>query len=194
MATRRYCGRIKPGTICGYCFQRFATGYDHLVPISYGGGIVHSASNLYPSCGRCNSILGNLIFPTVEAKREYVRQKLIKKRKWNLPELQPLIFEDSTASEVLLCTLPMAVLERKPSEGSALINRNKKTQEAVSGPQRPKRSVIWKPCEQCGHQLRVRKTNQARHYCSERCARRAAFRRDTHAVNTTHLRRSTKPR
>jgi len=65
-------------TPCGYCFSRWATAYDHLLPWSLGG--TESQDNLYPTCGRCNSIAGALVFSSIEEKRAYVQQRLVEKR------------------------------------------------------------------------------------------------------------------
>lgn len=68
--------RSKPerGTPCGYCFSRHASGWDHLVPISASG--TNSPDNLYPSCKRCNNLLSNFLFNSIEEKQTYVRNKL----------------------------------------------------------------------------------------------------------------------
>lgn len=75
--------RPPAGTPCGYCFQNWATGWDHLIPLSYRTD--NRSLNLYPCCRRCNSILGNRMFQTIEEKREHVRYRLIEMGKWKLP-------------------------------------------------------------------------------------------------------------
>ena len=146
MAIRRYIGKPKGRIPCGYCFSRWATGYDHLVPVSYGDGKVHAQSNLYPCCRRCNLLLSNLIFPTLEAKREYVRQRLIQKGKWKLPELQPGIHEDSPTSEVLLSKMPVVALEREASRVSSIKAGVEKAQKDVSRKSRLKTNTMpWNP-------------------------------------------------
>lgn len=82
---RPYVPKIPPGTICGYCFEKLATGYDHILPWSYRHD--NRESNLYPACIRCNGVAGNLIFETLDAKREYIREWLARKLH---PHLQAL--------------------------------------------------------------------------------------------------------
>jgi 5-methylcytosine-specific restriction endonuclease McrA len=78
---RKVKGRRPPqGTPCGYCFNAWATVYDHLWPYSAGGDA--SDENLYPACKRCNLILNNRCFDTIDAKREYLRQVLLEKGEW----------------------------------------------------------------------------------------------------------------
>jgi len=102
--------RPRAGTPCGYCFQNWATGWDHLIPFSYRAD--NRRLNLYPSCRRCNSILGNKIFQTIEDKREYVRSRLIEMGKWkipsgeNLPSLPEVIYPKEKMAEVLQQRLP----------------------------------------------------------------------------------------
>ena len=67
-------------TPCGYCFNTWADTRDHLIPQSYGGRT--SADNLYPACRRCNSVLSNKVFESIEAKREYIRSELIRTDRW----------------------------------------------------------------------------------------------------------------
>jgi hypothetical protein len=76
------------------------------MPYSRGGLTVKS--NLYPACRRCNSLLSNLEFKTIGEKREYVRETLIAKKKWNpaLSDLSEAIRKAERSSEVLLGGLP----------------------------------------------------------------------------------------
>src|SRR3990172_177633 len=71
---RRYVGRPARETPCGYCSERWATGYDHLLPLAAGGS--NARSNLFPSCGRCNSWLAALVFPSLDEKRAYIAARL----------------------------------------------------------------------------------------------------------------------
>lgn len=92
-------------TPCGYCFENWATGYDHLVPVSQGGQ--NNEENLYPSCLRCNRIASNKLFATIEEKREYVQTKLRGKEMRKLREEIPAY---SVVAEVLQSTLPLDAL------------------------------------------------------------------------------------
>jgi hypothetical protein len=94
---------IPPLTPCGYCFDNWATCWDHLLPFSHGGLTI--ASNLYPACRRCNHLLGAKMFATIEEKREYVRQKLIEKGTWKTA--------DSTDNG-RLSDMPEAILQSSP--------------------------------------------------------------------------------
>src|ERR1035437_2542707 len=108
--------KIPAGTPCGYCFERWATVWDHLQPYSKRGLTV--PANLYPSCRRCNSLLSDLSFPTIEEKREYVRSTLIERGHWNpilegaafVPDLPDTFHEDAEDAEVLQPGMPEAGL------------------------------------------------------------------------------------
>jgi 5-methylcytosine-specific restriction endonuclease McrA len=76
--------RIPKDTPCGYCFDRWATTWDHLLPVSYR--LDNSLPNLHPACRRCNNLLSNTMFEKVEEKREYVRTKLTEQGKWAVIE------------------------------------------------------------------------------------------------------------
>jgi hypothetical protein len=84
----------EPGTICGYCFDRWATVFDHLNPHSNGGS--NRPRNLYPSCCRCNAVLSNFVFDTLQEKRDWIKGKLMARGEW-----KPAVFlelpEDPTA-------------------------------------------------------------------------------------------------
>lgn len=92
---------------CGYCFQRWATGHDHLVPRAAGG--LNTPDNLYPACKRCNSLLGDQIFGSIEAKRAYIQEQLEKRGEWN-PGLPLEEVNDSTRSTYI----PFATDSRPP--------------------------------------------------------------------------------
>jgi len=120
--------RIPDGTPCGYCFSKWATVWDHLLPWSKRGLTV--PSNLYPSCKRCNALLSDLSFPTIQEKREYVRTTLIERGDWNplmegeasLSELQEAVYEDSEDAEVLQPSVPQARLGRRSEKHSHVSN------------------------------------------------------------------------
>src|ERR1051325_5055731 len=63
--------RIPRNTPCGYCFEKWATCWDHIIPYSLGGP-THT-DNLMPACRACNSMLSDKVFNSIEEKREYVR-------------------------------------------------------------------------------------------------------------------------
>lgn len=99
--------QIPDWTPCGYCFARWATTWDHLTPWSKGGLTV--AGNLYPSCPRCNHLLSNLSFDTIQEKREYVRTVLIERGQWK-PSLE---------GETVVSVMPEDV--REDAEDAALL-------------------------------------------------------------------------
>lgn len=76
--------KVPKGTPCGYCFSNWASGWDHLIPRSYKAD--HKVPNLHPSCLRCNNLLGNTMFDSIEEKMKYVRSKLIALGEWSEPE------------------------------------------------------------------------------------------------------------
>jgi hypothetical protein len=68
---------------CIYCGLR-ATTIDHFVPLS----VVHmlmacegavTGKFLIPSCGECNAIASDRLFPSVAAKRRFIHERLRKK-------------------------------------------------------------------------------------------------------------------
>ena len=65
--------RQLPDTACGYCFDAQATEWDHMIPWSYRRD--NSEANLMPSCHRCNAMLYNKVFETIEERREYVQNR-----------------------------------------------------------------------------------------------------------------------
>lgn len=52
---------------CLYCGVRKATEVDHVIPWSWHKD--NHFLNLVPACKRCNGMLSDSIFPTLEAKR-----------------------------------------------------------------------------------------------------------------------------
>lgn len=102
---------------CGYCFSRWATGYDHLIPWVYGG--TGEESNLYPCCRRCNSILGSRIFDSLQEKRKYVRNWLIERGEWYDYDDSVSILPESIPAEpspkILYPEVPMERLDFKKS-------------------------------------------------------------------------------
>jgi hypothetical protein len=129
------CPRLRDETPCGYCFSRWATGYDHIIPWVYGG--TEERSNLYPSCRRCNSILGSKIFASLQEKREYVRSWLIEQGEWyNYDDSVPVLPETVSTqppSSILLPEVPMGRVDTK--EGRVRVS------EAWS----PEASRRWSP-------------------------------------------------
>jgi len=138
---------------CGYCFQEWATGYDHLVPYSKGGLTVDS--NLYPACRRCNGLLAAKMFNSIEEKREYVRNRLIEKGVWKVPSLQEQIREEEISSTVRQAEVSKAVLGLDPPKDKP---SGRRAQGKVRGnkervrPKQAKRVVVaeLKVCLWCG--------------------------------------------
>src|SRR5262245_18265263 len=75
---------IPEWTPCGYCFQNWAIVWDHIIPASRGGS--NDKSNLEPACYRCNLMLKARVFPSLAAKKEWIRALLIKRGLWKFPE------------------------------------------------------------------------------------------------------------
>lgn len=101
----------KEWTPCGYCFQAWAFVFDHIQPRSKGGS--SRKSNLYPACQRCNSLLKDKLFPSLGAKREYVRQELIRRGIWKFPivsALQEAFPSSPEVAEVLQQPVPLEPL------------------------------------------------------------------------------------
>jgi hypothetical protein len=105
---RRHIKRAVPHTPCGYCFQRWATVWDHLIPVSHGG--TNNSINLYPVCDRCNALASNLVFDTLELKRGYIRNELIKRGEWNLPAVPQDLSNETEVATLLQTEMPMAAL------------------------------------------------------------------------------------
>lgn len=64
--------RIPRNTPCGYCFEKWATCWDYIIPYSIGGPT--DSNNLMPSCRACNGMFHDKVFDSIEEKREYVRE------------------------------------------------------------------------------------------------------------------------
>lgn len=60
----------RPDIPCGYCFEEWATCYDHIIPITYGGS--NDIRNLMPACHLCNALASGKVFDTIEQKREFI--------------------------------------------------------------------------------------------------------------------------
>lgn len=90
---------VENGGRCVYCGAE-ATSRDHFTPISFTSrllGIITSDlhSVLLPACLECNLIAGSRVFRTVNAKRQYIQQRLMSKYKhllkipqWYVEELE----------------------------------------------------------------------------------------------------------
>jgi uncharacterized membrane protein len=101
-------------TPCGYCFSRWATGWDHLIPYAFRPD--DSQSNLYPSCKRCNSISGALVFDSIEEKREYVQARL-EKREPAVCILLNTINKTKAPPAILQPEMPVASVVQQESSG-----------------------------------------------------------------------------
>lgn len=162
--------RIPEGTPCGYCFDEWAKVWDHLQPYSKHGLTI--PENLYPSCARCNGLLSNLSFPTIQEKREYVRTTLIERGDWNpimegaafMPDVQSTVSEDAEDSDILQPGLQETGLvagSEKHLHLSDLSNPVRKTKAAtkvlqsempVAGlaqPKSRKHALKRRPCRTC---------------------------------------------
>jgi HNH endonuclease len=139
VGTRNCSKRIPRYTPCGWCFERWATVWDHMTPFSWGGPT--EAHNLMPSCVRCNAIVGAKLFNTIEEKREYVRQRYIEKaggkRAVYVAPTAPLLPE------------PKVVHVEHPPPRPARVERHR---SAVRRPSvtRPYSVSTGKQCEDCG--------------------------------------------
>lgn len=107
--------KLKELTPCGYCFQEWASCYDHVMPVAHGG--TNRKSNLYPSCQRCNAILSAAVFKSLNDKRNYIRQKLKGRGLWlTSTEMSALRgafqAEESSQAEVLPLSVPMGKLAK----------------------------------------------------------------------------------
>ncbi len=69
--TAAWTPRSSTETPCGYCFSRWATSVDHMVPRAFR--VDNRPQNLMPACRYCNSILGAKVFDSIDQRRAYVR-------------------------------------------------------------------------------------------------------------------------
>jgi len=113
---RRRIGKPERGTPCGYCFENEASGWDHLIPVSAGG--LSSADNLYPSCLRCNLLLGNMIFDSIDEKRLYAHLRLEGfSRDDAMRSLHEEFPEEKETPEILQPEVPVEILgEEQPED------------------------------------------------------------------------------
>jgi len=81
---RQYKGRPKLKfiiphlTLCFYCKDELANTWDHIIPYSLGGEDIRE--NLVPSCQKCNSLAGAMLFSTLEDKKTYINDKRLTSR------------------------------------------------------------------------------------------------------------------
>ncbi|MFA5376901.1 MAG: HNH endonuclease [Dehalococcoidia bacterium] len=69
------------GTTCYYCRKEIATTIDHVVPYSWDQD--NDIENLVPACALCNALAGNMMFESVDHKRQYIlgeRKKRVNQR------------------------------------------------------------------------------------------------------------------
>lgn len=154
---------------CGYCFSRWATGFDHLIPWIAGG--TEETSNLYPSCRRCNSILGSQMFDSIEQKREHVRTRLIEKGKWYTDDSVPLL------QEIIPSEPTPIVLHAEMSMGRVDIKESRIRDGQARSAQAPRQ---WKPgitmrCKIC--RIVFECPENPRKICEPRCTEREWLRR-----------------
>jgi len=142
MANRKYITPPSQNTPCGYCYEKEATGWDHLIPVSAGG--LSDWGNLIPSCKRCNSLLSNLIFKSIEAKRFYVRYRL----------------EGYTSNH----SMRMVQQEFKEETKTSEILQSKMSMEGM-GSRTPK--IEQQKCKYCGKKLI--KIRYGQKYCTNKC-------------------------
>lgn len=70
-STRNYSRTYKAyGHVCAYC-GAYADSIDHVMPWSYIPD--NSVHNLVPACMDCNVRASNLVFPSFDDKRDYLR-------------------------------------------------------------------------------------------------------------------------
>jgi hypothetical protein len=68
---------------CAYCYNDLAVyHFDHIIPLSFGG--TNDIRNLVLACPKCNLIGQDLVFSSLDAKRNYIVQ-----RRWELDRMQP---------------------------------------------------------------------------------------------------------
>ena len=158
-----YCRRRKANrrtfpewTPCGYCYQEWATVFDHIIPVARGGK--NNRENLEPACERCNRLLGCRVFDSLKDKKEWLRGRLIRDGLWKFASEEP------------------APGERTPSCNISIPVDPPPLEEEV------KHDEATRQCQQCGEMFRP-KTNkdgserkQVSRFCSEQCDR-ASYRR-----------------
>jgi hypothetical protein len=120
---------------CGYCFQRWADCRDHILPKSAGGG--SDSNNLYPTCDRCNALLGAKIFGSLDEKREYVRTILKRRGIWNQPEevlyMRQRVLAQAELAKILHRPLSVDQMGRESSQNK----QEEWMKQAVSDPLTP---------------------------------------------------------
>jgi hypothetical protein len=103
---------------CGYCFEEWADCYDHITPVAHGG--TNRKSNLYPACSRCNSLLSALLFASLDQKREYIREELIKRGEWHaaqdMQRMRENLSGEKGVADILLGQVPVEPMGKAPSE------------------------------------------------------------------------------
>jgi len=180
--------RIPDGTPCGYCFNEWATVWDHLQPWSKQGKTI--PANLYPACRRCNALLAALSFPSIEEKREYVRTTLIERGDWNpimegadfMPDVSDALPEEAEDAEVLQPGVPQARMvgrsEKHPgvSDLSGRVRKTKTSSEvlqskvpvgSVAKPKSRKPALKPRTCRVCRDVFTPRRKNQL--FCDKVC-------------------------
>jgi hypothetical protein len=147
-------------------------------------------ANLYPSCRRCNAILYNLSFPSIEEKREYARTTLIERGDWNpilegaafMPDLPDTFHEDAEDAAVLqpgmsetglgggsekhlyLPDLPNSVRKAK---ASAKVLQSKVPVARVAKSKSRKHALANRNCRACRESFTPRRKNQL--FCDSVC-------------------------
>lgn len=59
---------------CAYWFVKLEKYHiEHIIPISFGG--TNNQNNLVLACPRCNLTAGSAVFPSIEAKRNYILKR-----------------------------------------------------------------------------------------------------------------------
>jgi hypothetical protein len=61
------------GSRCFYCQKEPATTIDHVIPYSWDQD--NDLDNLVPACGLCNCLASNMVFDSVEHKRQYILEQ-----------------------------------------------------------------------------------------------------------------------
>lgn len=101
-------------TPCGYCFEKWATCWDHILPFSAGGPTTDE--NLMPACRACNGVLSDKVFDSIEEKREYVRSYKEAHREKELPRVRERIYPETQMAKVLFTDVPVEELGFAPPE------------------------------------------------------------------------------